>query len=254
MVADDPMGQPTSRRTPTGGVRRRWALASAILIAMLASASFGYLVRERRLFPYKLAKHARAQMTPSTVAPEATQSPSGNRGRMRSRRPRSPGVPLSRSTRSTGSRIFPTSRVTVRQTQASDPRPRPGSLPGWFEFLHVAARAGRHFDGHERPGREDLDGECGQGVSRLSPHEDPRGGRSFFATRSYLPDGGIVGLFDELGIVRLDVSSRLALGMARSNTPRHRCRCVGQRVGHSSREPSRRSVSRRRARLGRLSR
>ena len=82
------------------------------------------------------------------------------------------------------------------------------------------------------------------------PIEKHHSHEHFLRDASLMPDGGIVAMFDQIGLVRLDADSRPALGLAGAGAPRSLCRRHGKDLDAPSRKASRSRAAPRRARPG----
>jgi hypothetical protein len=180
--------------------RSRWyrlRMSAAILAMMVASASYGFLMHSRHIFPFELLKRARHSQG------AAKHSPHDRRAKP------APGNPPS---------------LEVIQQLANLPYLqgyRPATAGGvirvddralaedglnFFTSSHAPVATLMDMDGSiVKTWKADIE----QALPGFTLDPKHRGHERFLRDAELLPDGGIVAMFDEIGIVRLDASSRV---------------------------------------------
>jgi hypothetical protein len=180
--------------------RSRWRLlriSAAVLAVMAGGAAYGFLVHARQIFPYELVKRARHGQR------ETTHSPYGLHAK------RAPGS------------LSPLEMVQQLANLPYLQGYRPATPSGVIRINdRVLAQDGLNFftSSHAPVATlMDMDGsivktwtaDSGTALPGFVLDAKHRRHKSFLRDAELLPDGGIVAMFDEIGIVRLDSSSRV---------------------------------------------
>jgi hypothetical protein len=176
----------------------RWLGGAAVVIGVAAaSMTYGFWIHERRLFPYSLLlraqrlfpagrpaheRHARRANEAAALTPERREL-LANLPYLKGYRPATAGGAIRRydpSSSENGLNFFTSAHAPVAMLMDMDGR----IVKTW------KTDASKVFPG-------------------LVVDPKYRGNDGFLRDAERLPDGGIVGLFDEIGIVRLDAASRV---------------------------------------------
>jgi hypothetical protein len=201
------MGRKFSR-----GVGRRTGWIVAVCTAMIVSATYGFLVRDRKLFPYPQLHHIRTKRHPAQrathgrhtrrVAEEESTSPESiqqlaNLPYLRGYRPAAAGHAIrvyDRALAQDGLNFFTSSHAPVATLMDMD-----GSVVKTW-----TADAAKVFPGFA--------------LEKKHHQHD-----TFLRDAELLPDGAVVAMFDEIGIARLDADSRVLWSW---RAPAHHDFCV----------------------------
>jgi hypothetical protein len=180
--------------------KRRWrtfGIAAAILAAMLASLVYGYLIRRNHYFPYHLAIHTIKAMQPEAserwhmARPDTAAGPGSpenikhlaNLPYLQGYRPAtsSGGVrSYDRSLAQDGLNLFVSAHAPIATLMDMD-----GTVVKTW-----TSDTAKAFPGFEL-----------RGPNTVHAH--------FFRRVRLMPDGGVLAMFDEIGLVRLDAASRI---------------------------------------------
>ena len=183
------------KKTHSRERRRRILAAVAVLAAMAVSAAYGFLLKPHRLFPYGLLnrRHVAAH-TPKGL--EHARPASGGTIASRGDLERLTDLPYLRGYRP----------PTVQSGVLIHDRSRAENGLNFFTSSHAPVAILMDMDGAVMKSWTADAGKVFPGYRLDAKHE---GYDHFFRDAELLPDGGIVALFNEIGIVRLDPASRV---------------------------------------------
>jgi len=174
---------------------RRWAITgvAALLGAMGLSAAYGYLIVPRRLFPYKILMRRHGTFSRILTSHVRAHDPSGN--------------------------LFPSFEdVKARTALRGDTAPSGQGGVGIYDRSR-AENGLNFFTSAHAPAAMlmDMDGTTIRKWSADAANAFPDAARDsrlgenaqFFGDAELLPDGSVLALFNEIGIVRIDRESRV---------------------------------------------
>ncbi|HEX7252210.1 MAG TPA: arylsulfotransferase family protein [Thermoanaerobaculia bacterium] len=169
---------------------------AGVILLLMASGTYGFLLETRHIFPFKLLKYARLRLNPPKGAtrephPErAAETPSLDAIRHLANLPYLEGY----SPPTAGGVIRAYDRTLVQDGL------------NFFTSGNAPEAILMDMDGKvvKRWTADAL--KAIPGVQLSTSHS---GHESFLRDAQLLPDGGIIGMFDEIGVVRLDASSRV---------------------------------------------
>ena len=176
---------------------KRLGIAAAIVLAMLASLFYGYLVRRDHLFPYRIAVRTLKAIQPEPsmrwhlARPDKSSGPGSpekikhlaNLPYLQGYRPATSGAAIrvyDKALAQDGLNLFVSAHAPVATLMDMD-----GTVvKTWTSDTSKA-----------------FPGFALEGPNRVHAH--------FFRRARLLPDGGLLAIFDEIGLVRLDTASRI---------------------------------------------